>query len=46
MQRLTALRLLPQTELDDAAIAAATGLGADGVGALRQGAGAPGPRGS
>jgi predicted transposase/invertase (TIGR01784 family) len=39
-QRRTALNLLRQTELDDAAIAAATGLGADEVAALRQGPGA------
>jgi hypothetical protein len=35
-QRQTALNLLRQTGLDDAAIAAATGLGAEGVAALRQ----------
>ncbi len=35
-QRHTALNLLHQTGLDDAAIAAATGLGAEGVAALRR----------
>ncbi len=35
-QRQTALNLLRQTRLDDAAIAAATGLGAERVAALRQ----------